>query len=328
MVTRNILALDGGGMYGVVSLEACIAIETRLNRPLREIFDLFVGTSTGAIITALAVMPTADPPSRNLSATEILDIYLTLGDDIFADDARTNPNILGFYEQPRYLKAPLENILTRYIGGRTRTLSDVFNPILGNKPIAITAYNMSHNISRIFRSWEAADAAIPLIDAVIASSITPTQHPMHSVEGSCYVDGGIFASNPGTCALAEGLKLCEKGIWDENDEFVIVSLGTGIKETARICNPTLQNQGDLWWARRVAGIFLDGQDESTNFIMNQLAGKEDWLQYFRFNPNLVGIDSKRGDETDTAILDIARNVSRSNLAGNPQFDKAIEALRG
>ena len=77
MATRNILALDGGGMYGVVSLEACIAIETRLNRPLREIFDLFVGTSTGAIITALAVMPTTDPPPINLSATEILDIYLT-----------------------------------------------------------------------------------------------------------------------------------------------------------------------------------------------------------------------------------------------------------
>ena len=253
-------------------------------------------------------------------------VPLTLGDDIFADDAKTNSNILGFYEQPRYLKAPLENILRRYIGGSTRTLSDVFNRSLGDKPIAITAYNMSQNTSRIFRSWEAADAAIPLIDAVIASSVAPTQHPMHSVEGSCYVDGGVFASNPGACALAEGLRLCEQNIWDDHDDFVIVSLGTGIKETARICNPTLQNQGDLWWARTVAGIFLDGQDESTNVIMNQLARKEDWLQYFRFNPNLIGITSKQGDETDTAVLDIARNVSRSNLAGNPKFDDAIDSL--
>ncbi len=331
MATRNILALDGGGMYGVVSLEACIAIEARLNRPLRDIFDLFVGTSTGAIITALAVMPTTNPPIRNLSAQEIMEIYLTLGDDIFSEEEKTEPILIPgvgqFYSKPRYPKAALENVLRRYIGGSTRTLSDVFNRFLGNKSIAITAYNMSRNTSRIFRSWEAVDGAIPLLDAVVASSVAPTQQAMHPIGGNCYVDGGIFASNPGSCALEEGLRLCEQGIWSDNDDFVIVSLGTGIKEIDRTCDLATQNRGDLWWAGQVAGIFLDGQDESTNLIMNQLARKEDWLQYFRFNPNLIAIPEKRGDETNIARLNQARNISRANLEGNQEFNRAIEALR-
>ncbi len=330
MATRNILALDGGGMYGVVSLEACIAIEARLNRPLKDIFDLFVGTSTGAIITALAVMRTATTPSRNLSAADIMEIYLTLGDEIFNEEAKTDPILIPgvgeFYTKPRYPKADLENVLRRYIGGSTRTLSDVYNPILGNKAIAITAYNMSRNNSRIFRSWEAIDGNIPLLDAVVASSVAPTQQAMHPIGGNCYVDGGVFASNPGTSALAEGLRLCEQNIWNDNDDFVIVSLGTGIKEKDRTCDVETQNRGDLWWAGQVAGIFLDGQDESTNLVMNQLARKENWLQYFRINPNLIEIPKKRGDETNLAVLNKAREISRRDLAGNPQFNPAIAAL--
>ena len=58
-VPRRILALDGGGVRGMLTLQYLRAVETmlraRYGRPdfrLHEYFDLIGGTSTGAIIAA------------------------------------------------------------------------------------------------------------------------------------------------------------------------------------------------------------------------------------------------------------------------------------
>ena len=79
---KRMLALDGGGILGVMSLGALRQIETQLRghtgKPdlrLRDFFDYFAGTSTGAIIAAgLALGKTVD---------EIERIYLEEGHDIF-----------------------------------------------------------------------------------------------------------------------------------------------------------------------------------------------------------------------------------------------------
>lgn len=79
---KRMLALDGGGILGVMSLGALRQIETQLRKHtgkpdllLCDFFDYFAGTSTGAIIAAgLALGKTVD---------EIERIYLEEGDDIF-----------------------------------------------------------------------------------------------------------------------------------------------------------------------------------------------------------------------------------------------------
>jgi hypothetical protein len=62
---KRILALDGGGIRGVFSLEILLHIQTLLREHyqapemvLADHFDLFAGTSTGAIIaTCLCSLP-------------------------------------------------------------------------------------------------------------------------------------------------------------------------------------------------------------------------------------------------------------------------------
>ena len=39
---KKILSIDGGGMYGVIPAEVCIAIEDKLQQRLKQTFDLFV----------------------------------------------------------------------------------------------------------------------------------------------------------------------------------------------------------------------------------------------------------------------------------------------
>ena len=122
---KRILAIDGGGMYGVVPLEVCIAIEERLGKRLRDIFDLFVGTSTGAIISAGAfvlVKPSPSERPRVLSAEEIMNIYYDLGvQEIFSEAAKNDPIpfldlVFDLYDQPRYKKEFLVDAIKKVLG--------------------------------------------------------------------------------------------------------------------------------------------------------------------------------------------------------------------
>lgn len=50
---RAILALDGGGIRGILTLQLLKALEEEAQAPCYEIFDMVSGTSTGGIIAGL-----------------------------------------------------------------------------------------------------------------------------------------------------------------------------------------------------------------------------------------------------------------------------------
>jgi patatin-like phospholipase/acyl hydrolase len=69
------LALDGGGIRGVLTLSILKEIERQLGKPLWEYFDYIAGTSTGAIIAAGL--------ARGMSVAELLDFYRSTGTEMF-----------------------------------------------------------------------------------------------------------------------------------------------------------------------------------------------------------------------------------------------------
>ena len=83
-----------------------------------------------------------------------------------------------------------------------------------------------------FRTWRAkADRALDvrLADAVLATASAPTYFEparVSDIDGGhtrTLVDGGVFATNPAMCALAEVARM------GQLDEVLVVSLGTGSK---------------------------------------------------------------------------------------------------
>src|SRR5262245_24313873 len=75
-VPRKMLALDGGGIRGVLTLQILKAMETQLGvKRLCDYFDYIAGTSTGAIIASgLAIGKSVD---------ELIDFYRTTGTAMF-----------------------------------------------------------------------------------------------------------------------------------------------------------------------------------------------------------------------------------------------------
>jgi len=90
---KRLLALDGGGILGVISLGALRQMETQLRAHtgnpdllLRDFYDYIGGTSTGGIIAAGLAM--------GMTVQAIEDIYLKEGEDIF-DKRGMIPRVLG-----------------------------------------------------------------------------------------------------------------------------------------------------------------------------------------------------------------------------------------
>src|SRR5271166_3005187 len=72
---RKLLALDGGGIRGVLTLSILKAIEQKVGQKLCYYFDYIAGTSTGAII--------AVGLAKGVSVDELVSLYRLNGTGMF-----------------------------------------------------------------------------------------------------------------------------------------------------------------------------------------------------------------------------------------------------
>ena len=73
----KLLAIDGGGIRGLIPALVLAEIEHRTGRPLASLVDVIAGTSTGAIIACALAKPQAMPAAR------VAEIYEQDGPKIF-----------------------------------------------------------------------------------------------------------------------------------------------------------------------------------------------------------------------------------------------------
>ena len=321
-MVKKILSVDGGGMYGVVPLEVCIAIEEAMGKQLKDIFDLFVGTSTGSLIVASAVGGLGGDQPFGLPATTIMEQYKELGLKIFSAK-KNNIKIPGvdITKYPKYDSFALRSSLNKVVGEKR----------LGtyNRDISISAYDMTRAKPHFFRSWISSEPKINkdvlLRDAVMASSSAPTFHPLVKVSDFYYTDGGVFAGNPASFAMGQALERYP------GEDLIVVSLGTGLRDLQP--NPQDPDEDVFWWAKSIASVLLDGQNEAADDVMKQIASKSGWLDYYRFEVNLPSGENdpqKRADETDfDGVLKKARDFMKKKITttDKSKFDAMIQELK-
>jgi patatin-like phospholipase/acyl hydrolase len=228
---KKLLALDGGGIRGVLTLEILDAIEQtmrkKLNRPdavLADYFDYIAGTSTGAVIgTCLAL---------GMSVDQVRTFYISSGPAMFSRAAVLRRFHYKF-EQDR-LAAMLREVLgadTTLGSTRLRTLL----MMVMRNATTDSPWPVCNHPGAMFndRKFPGCNLDLPLWQLVRASTAAPTYFPPEVVqvggEEFLFVDGGVtMFNNPAfqlfLMATVEPYNLS----WPTGaDRMLVVSVGTG-----------------------------------------------------------------------------------------------------
>ena len=252
------IAIDGGGIRGVIVTGALSIVEQQLGRPLHETARLYAGTSTGSIISAAL--------AAGFTASRIHELYLTLGDTIFRQSWRTLFFPLTRY---RYELGPLEKALHDQLGDMK--MKDLWKD-LALRDVVITAFDVLTNETCFIKPWKLQYQDWTLVKAVLASSCVPTYFP--PVEGR-YVDGGVGSySNPCYLAAYE-LTFC---LGWKPEETTLISLGTG--RSPGVVKPGEPSRFAVWdWLEPVLDAFLGSASDQQVRIVETFFKKLDFRRF-------------------------------------------------
>lgn len=272
---RHILALDGGGVRGIVSLHVLQALERHAGRPARDFFDLVAGTSTGAIIAALIAY-------GRLTAAEILAEYDRMIGRVFDRDPR-RMFVGGLLRTRIYARAAALETLRYYLGDRTlrrmpvrsggepQALLLTTHDLVRNEELFLSNYPFRSGRPNLARSWKVREA--------VAASALSAPWYFGPYLGR-FVDGGVTVFNcPARQAAVEALDYCERPLFDRG-QTTLWSLGTGT-----FASRYRDGEGDdfhLWdWAGRLASD-VQGDAEGDQIAGVERMARRGELQFRRY----------------------------------------------
>lgn len=233
---KRILALDGGGVRGVITIAFLERIEEILRaetgKPVRlsDHFDFIGGTSTGSIIAVGLAL--------GMSAAEVKQIYFDLAPNVFK----------SAWFRVRYLRArfsagALRNELELIIGNRKLDSLDLRTGfcVVAKRMDTGSVWSMANNPLAPY--WETppdnsylGNRHYRVASVVRASTAAPTYFAPErlpigdNMTDGLFVDGGVSPyNNPAIALLLQSQLAAFKLKWKTGPESLkIVSIGTGI----------------------------------------------------------------------------------------------------
>ncbi|HYZ75977.1 MAG TPA: CBASS cGAMP-activated phospholipase [Gaiellaceae bacterium] len=303
----KILSIDGGGIRGIIPATVLAEIEHRTGARIADLFDLITGTSTGGILALGLVKPDANGRPQ-YAAVDLAELYEREGHRIFERSLWHEIVAMDNLLDEKYPVAGLEAVLEQYFG--EARLKDAVAEVL------VPSYELETREPWFFARHKArADAAydFPMHFVARATSAAPTYfEPLElttTKPPGGLVDGGVFANNPTMCGYVEA-----KELHPENDEVLVVSLGTG-EHTRPIHYAQAKDWGLAMWAKPILNVVFDGVSKTVDHQMKILCRDSDEgdPRYYRIQTEL----DRGSDDMD--------NTSPANLA--VLKEKADELIR-
>jgi len=359
---KRILALDGGGLRGILTLAILQKIETTLrdrhgNDPafrLCHYFDLVAGTSTGAIIAATVAL--------GWTVEQIREKYMELGQRVFEKTLLRLGVLRAKYDEERLIDE-----LQKVYGADTRLGSDSLKTglLLVTKRIDTgSPWPISNNPrGRYFASrpggvigngdyplWQVVRASTAAPAYFDAEKITVASAPgMTSVDG-WFIDGGVSPfNNPALVAFMYATLDGYRIGWPRGaDKLLLVSVGTGAADPS-VKRSNIAAKGALdallslmddcaslqetilqWMSSSATARLIDRE---LGDLRHDLVGGVPLLSYLRYNTDLTpasvrALDPSPPDAariTELSAMDAPENMPYLHRLGSLAADRDVHA---
>lgn len=270
----KLLALDGGGIRGMITLEVLAEIENTLRSSLgkenekfvlADYFDYVAGTSTGAIIATCI--------SWGMSVADIQKFYQESGEKMF-DKAF----ILKITREMRYkygdknLADQLKEVFGEDTTFGSERLKTLLMMVMRNASTD-SPWPVSNNPCAKYNNPELPDSNLnlPLWQLVRASTAAPTFFPPEQVllgdKKFIFVDGGVTPYNNPAFQLFLMATLESYNLkWEAGeDKMLLVSVGTG---TTPNINPDLKasQMNTLYSAQTIPSALMLASQHEQDFL--------------------------------------------------------------
>jgi patatin-like phospholipase/acyl hydrolase len=301
----RVLAIDGGGIRGLIPALVLTELERRAGRRVWELFDLIAGTSTGGILACALCAP--DP----LPASEVVKLYEDEGPDIFSRSLFQRIRSADGLLDEKYDDAALDRALERFL--EQKLLSQT-------KPdLIVPSYDTAEPGPYFFKTTDAktsVDDDFPLSVVARATSAAPTYFEPVEAGKRALVDGGVFATNPAMCALAEALNTVAPA------DVVLVSLGTGERTHEREFGE-IKDWGLANWARPILDVVFDGVSDAVNYQLKRVLHND---RYWRFQVELTLASDHLDDATAGNLAKLRGHAEDLIQARSDDLDRVVAKL--
>lgn len=291
--TARVLAIDGGGMRGIIPATILSEFEARAGKPIHQLFDLIAGTSTGGIVALALVRGGKDGRALN-TASDLAAFYENEGPEVFV-----RKQFQGGMRMARLLQRAnpsqfIEDALDAYLADMrlSDALTDVLIPayeIIRREPFVFDSAAAREDPERDFECADVAQATAAAPSYFPPVRVRPAN--ARSKQTFTLIDGGVWANNPALCAL-----LAARRRWPQR-EIALLSLGTGSAKASYSYEQASAFRG-AQWARPILSIVLDAVSDSVHDAVRQLLGYE---RYLRLDPKISPTDNEL-DRTDPRFL--------------------------
>ncbi|CAD5226350.1 unnamed protein product [Bursaphelenchus xylophilus] len=309
------VALDGGGMRGLVSIVCMLFTSRRIlgDESFPNLVDWWVGCSTGSML-ALAL-------AKGNSLIDTFFLYWEMKNEIFLDKS-TMKRLFGNVIDKQSVR--VDNVLNRVFDNENDTFL--------NSPLRLTvpALDITTTPGRlhVFRNYPTKGNMIEDVhfkDAARASSAAPTYFHPHTMGARKLVDGSLVANCPLGILFGEYDKCLQTG--DKLKLGCVISIGTGEPaETKRRYKSGSSLSHRSRHLRDMAVLLIEqvvGYERSVVDCAKDrclAAG----IPFFRICP--VGIDVKIDQINDGVLMDMIWETLLHLLRNCEQVDELGQSL--
>ena len=239
-----VLSVDAGGIRSPIIAGTLLSrLEERLGKRSVDVFDVFTGTSGGALVAAAS--------ATGMSAKDIKNLADKLGDDVFSRSLwrriRTVNGILG----PKYSGSGLRSVLKSVF--YNMNMSDI------PKPLCVQVTDLLKNEALVLKSHKNKQRKdlTKVRDVLYATSAAPTYFPFHKER---YCDGALFAYSPVLVGYSEA-----KSLWPDR-EVIVLSIGSGYAELPW----EVPNRNPRDMIKKILESSLEGQGRVSEHISQRI----------------------------------------------------------